>query len=72
MEITKCVEDNLKHEDNPHLYVRKQCFVYVKKSRRAPRTARSWQATGSEDTMSRGQTNSWFVSTSDFCSKFSK
>lgn len=70
MEITKCVEDNLKHEDNPHLYVRKQCFVYVKKSRRAPRTARSWQATGSEDTMSRGQTNSWFVSTSDFCSKF--
>ena len=70
MEITKCTEDNLKQDDNPHLFVRKQCFAYVKKSRRTPRTGRSWQA--EDDKMSRGQTDSWFVATSDFCSKVGK
>ena len=70
MEITKYVEDNLKQDDNPPIYVRKQCFAYVKKSRRTPRTGRSWQT--EEDKMSRGQTDSWFVATSDFCSKLSK
>ena len=70
MEITKCAEDNLKQDDNPHLFVRKQCFAYVKKSRRTPRTGRSWQA--EDDKMSRGQTDSWFVATSDFCSKVGK
>jgi len=68
MEITKCAEDNCRQEDNPHLYVRKQCFAYVKKSKRTPRTGRSWQAVD-ENKMSRGQTDSWFVATSDFCSK---
>ena len=70
MEITKCAEDNLKQDDIPHLFVRKQCFAYVKKSRRTPRLGRSWQA--DEDKMSRGQTDSWFVATSDFCSKVGK
>ena len=71
MEITKCSEDNLRQDDNPHLYVRKQCFAYVKKSRRTPRTGRSWQAVD-DSKMSRGQTDSWFVATSDFCSKVGK
>ena len=67
MEIKNSVEDNLKQDENPHLYVRKQCFAYVKKNRRTRRTGRSWQA--DDDNMSRGQTDSWFVATSDFCSK---
>ena len=71
MEITKCAEDNCRQEDNPHLYVRKQCFAYVKKTKRTPRTGRSWQA-ADENKMSRGQTDSWFVATSDFCSKVGK
>ena len=67
MEINNCAEDNLKQDGNPHLYVRKQCFAYVKKNRRTPRTGRSWQA--DENNMSRGQTDSWFVASSDYCSK---
>ena len=70
MEITKYAGDNLKNDNDPPIYVRKQCFAYVKRSRRTPRTGRSWQV--DEDKMSRGQTDSWFVATSDFCSKVGK
>ena len=70
MEITKYAEDNLRQDDNPPIFVRKQCFAYVKQTRRTPRTGRSWQT--DEDKMSRGQTDSWFVATSDFCSKVGK
>jgi len=67
-------------EEHPHVYVRKQCFVYVKKNRGRPittatghhRTGRSWATNNESRRMSRGQADSWFVATSDFCTKIGK